>query len=312
MGTEVKAGWADRMRAWLGSGRSNNLPLAYALLLPSIVVMALVVVYPFLYNFRIAFSNMNLYTFRNPEFVGLRNFVELFQTSELYSVLLKTVVWTGVNVTAHVVLGVTLALLLNRPIRGRWLYRALLILPWAMPQYISALTWRGLFNYEYGAVNLILVKMGLDQVPWLSDAGAAFSAALITNIWLGFPFMMVIALGGLQSIPAELYEVASIDGASWWRRLRHITVPLLKPVLVPAIVLGTIWTFNNLNVIWLVTNGGKPADKSHILVTYVYKAAFEYYRYGYAAAFSFVIFLLLLLFVLLYMRVSRGTESVYG
>jgi arabinogalactan oligomer/maltooligosaccharide transport system permease protein len=305
-------GLGARLRSWAGSGRRNNLPLAYALLLPSVLVMALVVVYPFLYNFRIAFSNMNLYTFRNPEFVGFRNFVELFRSSELYSVLLKTVIWTGVNVVAHVVLGVALALLLNRPIRGRWLYRALLILPWAMPQYISALTWRGLFNYEYGAVNLILVKMGLDRIAWLSDPAAAFSAALITNIWLGFPFMMVIALGGLQSIPNELYEVAAIDGASWWRRLRHITIPLLKPVLVPAIVLGTIWTFNNLNVIWLVTNGGKPADKSHILVTYVYKAAFEYYRYGYAAAFSFVIFLLLLLFVILYMRVSRGTESVYG
>lgn len=305
-------GLGARIRGWFGSGRRNNVPLAYALLLPSILVMLLIVAYPFLYNFRIAFSNMNLYTFRNPEFVGFANFRELFGTTTLYAVLLKTVIWTGVNLVSHLVLGIALALLLNRPIRGRWLYRALLILPWAMPQYISALTWRGLFNYEYGAVNLILVKMGLDQVPWLSDPTAAFGAAIITNIWLGFPFMMVIALGGLQSIPHELYEVAAIDGANWWRRLRHITLPLLKPILVPAVVLGTIWTFNNLNVIWLVTNGGKPADKSHILVTYVYKAAFEYYRYGYAAAFSFVIFLILLLFVIFYMRVSRGTESVYG
>jgi arabinogalactan oligomer/maltooligosaccharide transport system permease protein len=292
------------------SGR-NNIPLAYALLLPSLLAMALVVVYPFLYNFRIAFSNMNLYTFRSPEFVGLQNFQELFSTPPLYRVFLKTVIWTGVNVVAHVVLGTALALLLNRPIRGRWLYRALLILPWAMPQYISALTWRGMFNYEYGAVNLILGHFGLAQVAWLSNATAAFSAAIIANIWLGFPFMMVIALGGLQSIPRELYEVADIDGANWWNRLRHITIPLLKPVMVPAIVLGTIWTFNNLNVIWLVTNGGKPANQSHILVTYVYNEAFTLYRYGYAAAFSLVIFLLLLIFVIFYMRMSRGTESVY-
>ncbi len=289
----------------------RNIPLAYALVLPSLLVMLAVVAYPFLYNFRIAFSNMSLRHFRNPEFIGLGNFVELFSTPTLYVVLLKTVIWTGVNVAAHVTLGVGLAVVLNRPLRGRWIYRALLIIPWAVPQYISALTWRGMFNYEYGAVNLWLIKFGLPQVAWLSNAHAAFAAAIITNIWLGFPFMMVIALGGLQSIPHELYEVASIDGADWWNRLRHVTLPLLKPVLVPAIVLGTIWTFNNLNVIWLVTDGGKPADKSHILVTYVYKAAFTLYRYGYAAAFSLVIFLILLVFVLLYMRLSRGTESVY-
>ncbi len=289
----------------------RSIPLAYALVLPSILVMLAVVAYPFLYNFRIAFSNMSLRHFRNPEFIGLANFVELFSSSALYVVLLKTVIWTGVNVLAHVTLGVGLAVVLNRPIRGQWLYRALLIIPWAIPQYISALTWRGMFNYEYGAVNLWLVKFGLPQVAWLSNANAAFTAAIIANIWLGFPFMMVIALGGLQSIPHELYEVASIDGANWWNRLRHVTLPLLKPVLVPAVVLGTIWTFNNLNVIWLVTDGGKPADKSHILVTYVYKAAFTLYRYGYAAAFSLVIFLILLIFVMFYMRLSRATESVY-
>ncbi len=289
----------------------RSIPLAYALVLPSVLVMVLVVAYPFLYNFRIAFSNMNLYTYRNPEFVGLRNFVELFTSAPMYGVFLKTVVWTVVNLFFHVTFGVALAILLNRPIRGQWAYRALLILPWAIPQYISALTWRGLFNYEYGAVNLWLHKFGLPQVPWLSDATGAFSAAIIANIWLGFPFMMVIALGGLQSIPHELYEVASIDGANWWRKLRHVTLPLLRPVLVPAIILGTIWTFNNLNVIWLVTNGGKPANKSHILVTYVYNEAFTLYRYGYAAAFSIVIFLLLLAFVFITMRFSRGTESVY-
>jgi len=134
-------------------------------------------------------------------------------------------------------------------------------------------------------------------------------APTLTNIWLGFPFMMVIALGGLQSIPRELYEASAIDGASPWQRFRHITIPNLRPVMVPAISLGTVWTFNNLNVIWLVTNGGQPSDKSHILVTYVYKAAFTYYRYGYAAAFSVVIFLILLAFVLWFLRQNRATEG---
>jgi arabinogalactan oligomer/maltooligosaccharide transport system permease protein len=283
--------------------------LPYLFLAPAGLVMLFVVLYPFLYNVVIAFSNMSLYRLRDWSFVGFDHFRTIVREPEIYSVLLKTVVWTTVNVVSHLVFGVGLALLLNQEIRGRAVYRALLILPWAMPQYITALTWRGMFNYEYGAINLMLRGLHLPPVPWLSNANWAFAAPILANIWLGFPFMMVIALGGLQSIPRELYEAAAIDGASWGTRLRKITLPLLKPVLVPAAVLGTIWTFNNLNVIWLVTNQGEPADKTHILVTYVYKAAFHYYRYGYAAAFSMVIFFILLVFVIAFLRASRGKEG---
>ncbi|MFH1679866.1 MAG: sugar ABC transporter permease [Candidatus Eisenbacteria bacterium] len=283
--------------------------LPYLFLAPAGLVMLFVVLYPLLYNVVIAFSNMSLYHLRDWRFVGLDHFRTIAREPAIYSVFLKTMIWTTVNVASHLFLGVGLALLLNQKIRGRATYRALLILPWAMPQYITALTWRGMFNYEYGAINLILRGLHLPPVPWLSSANWAFAAPIIANIWLGFPFMMVIALGGLQSIPKELYEAAAIDGASWWTRLRKITLPLLKPVLVPAAILGTIWTFNNLNVIWLVTNQGEPADKTHILVTYVYKAAFHYYRYGYAAAFSMVIFFILLAFVVAFLRASREKEA---
>jgi arabinogalactan oligomer/maltooligosaccharide transport system permease protein len=284
---------------------------AYLLILPSVVVLGVVVAYPFVYNFAISVSNLSLRNFRNPAFVGFRHYADILTEPAFYGVFLKTALWTALNVTAHVVLGLFLAILLNGPVRLRGIFRALLILPWAMPQYITALTWRGMFNYNYGAVNLILQKVGLPVIPWFSDPTWAFLAPVIANIWLGFPFMMVIALGGLQSIPKELYEAAAIDGAGAWRKFRSVTMPLLRPVLVPAIVLGTIWTFNNLNVIWLVTEGGQPADKTHILVTYVYKAAFTYYRYGYAAAFSVLIFLVLLLFMVLFVRQSRGTEAAY-
>jgi arabinogalactan oligomer/maltooligosaccharide transport system permease protein len=283
--------------------------LPFLFLAPASAVMLLVVLYPFLYNVVIAFSNMSLYHLRDWSFIGLEHFRTIFSEPAVWSVFLKTVIWTTLNVVSHLTLGVGLALLLNQEIRGRALYRALLILPWAMPQYITALTWRGMFNYEYGAINLGLRALHLPPVPWLSNEGFAFAAPILANIWLGFPFMMVIALGGLQSIPRELYEAAAIDGAGWWFRLRRITLPLLKPVLVPAAILGTIWTFNNLNVIWLVTNQGEPADKTHILVTYVYKAAFHYYRYGYAAAFSLVIFALLLAFVVAFLRANREKEG---
>jgi len=284
--------------------------LPYLFLAPAAAVMLLIVLYPFLYNIVIAFSNMSLYHLRDWKFIGLEHFRTIFAEPALYRVFLKTVIWTGVNLVFHLLFGVGIALILNQQIRGRGVYRALLILPWAMPQYITALTWRGMFNFEYGAVNLILRSFHLPAIPWLSDANWSLAAPIIANIWLGFPFIMVVALGGLQSIPRELYEAADIDGAGWWVRLRRITLPLIKPVLVPAVALGTIWTFNNLNVLWLVTNGGEPADKTHILVTYVYKAAFHYYRYGYAAAFSIVIFLILLVFVAWFLRASRERKGV--
>ncbi|MBT4291565.1 sugar ABC transporter permease [bacterium] len=283
----------------------------YALIFigPAMLVLLVVIAYPFFYNIYMSMTNWNMYHFRNPEFIGLKHYARLFTEPDIFKIFGKTLAWTAINLVFHFILGLSAALLLNNKIKARPIYRALLILPWAMPQYISALTWRGMFNLEYGSVNLLLAKIGIEPIGWFSSEFWAFLAPSITNIWLGFPFIMVIALGGLQSIPEELYEAARIDGAGAWRRFRSITLPMLKPVPTPALVLGTIWTFNNLNVIWLVTNQGMPADKTHILVTYVYKAAFTYYRYGYAAAFSVLIFLILLLIVKLYRKAGAGEIS---
>ncbi len=275
----------------------------YRLLLPATAVMAAVVVFPLLYNFYLAFRNMSLYHFTDHRFVGLQQFRTLLTEPLFVTLLGKSVLWTALNVTFHVALGLALALLLAGPVRGRGIYRTLFILPWAMPQYISALTWRGMFNYEYGAVNLILTRwLHLPAVPWLSDPRWAFLAPVIVNVWLGFPFMMVVALGALTAIPHELYEAADLDGASPWLRFRHVTWPQIVPVMAPAVMLGTIWTFNNMVVVWLVSQGGNPGDSTHILVTYIYKVAFTYYRYSYAAALSVVVFLLLLGFVIVTIR----------
>ncbi len=292
----------------MSAGRTQN-RLAFWFLLPSAVVLLGVVAYPFFFNVYISLTNWNMFHFRNPELIGLTHYFRLFTEADFYRIFGKTIAWTAINLVFHFTLGLGAALLLNRKLPGRNIYRALLILPWAMPQYISALTWRGMFNVEYGAVNLMLGKIGIEAVPWFTSEFWAFMAPVITNIWLGFPFIMVIALGGLQSIPKELYEAARIDGAGPVRQFYSITLPMLKPVLLPALVLGTIWTFNNLNVMWLVTDQGLPADKTHILVTYVYKAAFQYYRYGYAAAFSVFIFLVLVFIVKGYNRAAR--EEAY-
>ncbi|MGZ5504304.1 MAG: carbohydrate ABC transporter permease [Chthoniobacterales bacterium] len=283
------------------------------LLGPALIVIFAVVAFPLVYNFLLSFSNANIYHIRDWRLIGFAQYVSVFQQQLFWSILLKTVLWTAVNITFHVVIGVFLAVVLHQKfIRGKSVWRVLLILPWALPQYITALTWRGMFNYEYGAVNLLITKyLHLPPVQWLTSPFEAFVAVIVTNIWLGFPFMMVIALGGLQSIPDDLYEAADVDGASKWFQFWNITAPLLRPVMIPAITLGVIWTFNNINVVWLVSNGGEPADSTHILVSYVYKAAFNMYRFGWAAALSVVIFAILFLFSQVLLKRTRAAEAVY-
>ncbi|HCR48560.1 MAG TPA: hypothetical protein DIW24_02950, partial [Bacteroidetes bacterium] len=278
---------------------------------PATVLVLAVVAYPFFYNVFLSLSNANIYHIKDWRLIGLQQYLSVFREPLFWEILLKTVIWTAVNVIFHVGIGVFLAVVLNQKfIKLKPIWRVILIIPWALPQYIVALTWRGMFNYEYGAINLLLKYFGLSQtgVTWLTSPFEAFLAVIITNIWLGFPFMMVVALGGLQSIPAELYEAADVDGASAWRKFWAVTAPLLKPVMLPAITLGTVWTFNNINVVWLVSNSGEPNDQTHILVSYVYKAAFNMYRFGWAAAFSMVIFMILFTFNRLVLRKAQSNE----
>ncbi|HUF10290.1 MAG TPA: sugar ABC transporter permease [Rhodothermales bacterium] len=280
---------------------------------PATVIVLAVVAYPFFYNVVLSLSNANIYHLRDWRLIGFGQYAAVFAEPLFWNILLKTIIWTVVNVVFHVAIGVFLAVLLNqRFVVGKPIWRVILILPWAIPQYITALTWRGMFNFEYGAINLLMAKyLNLPGVEWLRSPFEAFVAVILTNIWLGFPFMMVVALGGLQSIPAELYEAADVDGASEWRKFWQITAPLLKPVMVPAVTLGVVWTFNNINIVWLVSNAGEPNDQTHILVSYVYKAAFSMYRFGWAAALSMVIFAILFAFTQLFLRQTRATESVY-
>ncbi len=286
--------------------------IAYLFFMPAFIGIMMVIIFPFIYNVFISLSNYSLRTFNDWSIIGFYHYLKVFGDLQFYSILLKTIVWTLINIFFHVSLGIFLAILINQTLPAKPILRTLLIIPWAIPQYIAALSWRGMFNQEYGAINQIITQyLGLPAVQWLSQPLEAFTACILTNIWLGFPFMMVIALGGLQSIPIELYEAAKVDGANRWQQFKSITLPMLKPVMIPAIVLGTVWTFNNINVLWLVSNGGEPSNQTHILVSYVYKAAFNLYRYGYAAALSMIIFLLLLVFVTFFLKRTKATEGVY-
>ncbi len=298
--------------------RVSKLGLAYLLIAPAFVGVLFLILYPFGYEIYLAFTNAALRTMRHPSFglqYGIQNFKDVFtgtvaHKATFWQVLIRTILWTVINVFFHVTGGMALALLLNRPMKLRGLYRTLLVFPWAIPQTIAAMSLRNEFNYMYGFVNVMLKRVGMHPIPWLQNPKWAFVAVVISNIWLGIPFMMVIILGGLQSISREYYEAAEIDGANAWHQFWNVTMPLLRPVLTPAVILGTVWTFNNINVIYLITQGG-PQERTDILVTSLYKAAFSFYRYGFSAAFALVIFVFLLSFAIIYLKLTGGLKAVY-
>ncbi len=302
--------------------------LAYAYTLPAMVCMLLLVFFPFFYGITLSFTNANIYNSNKPItdlWVGLDNFTDIlsdfsvahstpdgleFNYNNFYWTLFFTVVWTIANLAIGVSLGLILALILNtRGLLLRPIYRVLLILPWAVPNYITSLIFRGMFHQQFGAINQIRQLVGLDPVAWFNGPLTSFAAVLTTNGYLSFSFMMVVSLGALQSIPADLYEAAKVDGASRWQQFTAITLPSLKPALIPAIILSVIWTFNQFNVIFLVS-AGEPAGATEILITRAYKLAFEQYRYGYAAAYSMLIFLILLAYGIFQNRATRATEAI--
>lgn len=301
--------------------------LTAMLIAPAAVGLTILVIYPLLWEFNLSLTNMSLRRFgdkaqyvwvacatsetpiQGPWLVEclFRNYVDVFRMPVLKQVYFlpvfgRTVLWTFSNVVLHVAGGMALALLLNRKMRGRGVYRALLIIPWAIPQVIAVLAWRGEFHFEYGYFNIILNSLGFMPIEWKASPIWNFVAMVMTNVWLGIPFMMVILLGAMQSISGEYYEAAEMDGASGVQQWRHITLPLIQPVLTPAVILGTIWTFNNFNVPYFINQN--ELETSDILVTALFRAAFEYNRYGFSAAFAFVIFLLLLLYSVVYIRVT--------
>ena len=300
---------------------------AYVYIAPAIVGMLVLVFFPFTYGVTLSFTDSNLYNTSkaiSEIWIGLRNYADILgdfafikrgdggsfvNYLNFYWTLLFTIIWTVCNVTIGVVSGLILALVLNtRALALRPIYRVVLILPWAMPNYITALIWKGMFHQQFGVINQVIQVLGFPAVSWFDHPASSFITALATNGWLSFPFMMVVSLGALQSIPADLYEAARVDGATRWQQFKAITLPSLRPALVPAVIISVVWTFNMFNIIYLVT-GGEPGSSTEILVTQAYKFAFERYRYGYAAAYSTVIFGILLVYGTIQNRVSRATEA---
>ena len=288
----------------------TNSRLAHAYIAPALLALAVLTFYPVIYGFWLSFTDADQTHLGEQSFIGLSNFWDVITASGFIRVTLFTLVWTVVNVSAHIGIGLFLALLLQRTsIKGKTAYRTLLLLPWAVPSYISVLVWRGMFQPD-GFVNDLLGT----NIDFLSDPTGAQIVVILVNIWLGVPFMMMSISGALQALPKDMYEAAELDGVIGWDAFRHLTLPNLRSALVPLTLLGFIWTFNMFNVIYLMTDGGPnlyfgEPGQTDILITYVYDVAFREGAYGVAAAWSVIIFLMLLAFSWTYMKQTNATEG---
>ena len=305
---------------------------AWAMVAPVVIVLAVLVFYPLVQGIWMSFTNINESNQvaevcsktlgggevcrPNPSkwnVVGLENYVNLLsgKVGEFWQQFRITLIWTFACVFFHYTIGLALAVLLNREIKGRSLYRVLLIIPWAIPAFVAAFAWKFIFDRDYGIVNAGLVALGQTRIDFFDTTTKALITVIIVNVWLGVPFMMVALLGGLQAVPGELYEAAEMDGASPWQRFMNVTLPSLRPVSASVILLGTIWTFNMFPIIWLVSRGG-PAGTTDILVTGAYKAAFEGIRdYSLAATYGVLILSILVVYSIGYRYFLRKQGEVW-
>ncbi|HNP72946.1 MAG TPA: sugar ABC transporter permease [Kouleothrix sp.] len=273
---------------------------AYLYLAPVLVSTLLFIILPFLYTVYISFTNYSLFHFLEFQWAGLQNYKQIFATgSAFFPVLGWTIVWMLACTVLNVGVGMGLAMMLNNPrLRERNLYRTILIIPWSMPFILTSQVWAGIYNTQ-GPLNLILGAIGIDRINWLNSAGPARVALIIVNLWLSYPFFMTVCLAALQAIPAELYEVADLDGASSWQRFKAITWPFMLSAITPLIITQLAFQFGNAGVIILITNGnplaypGANYGATDTLATYAYKLIFQLRLYGLNAAYSIIIFFIL-------------------
>ena len=278
---------------------------AYFYISPAWLIISMLVIFPIIYLIYISFTNMNIYHWSDYKLIGFTNYAKALMRAEqgFISSLFTTLLWTGINVFLEVVIALIIALMLNvEGFVGKGFYKTILIVPWAMPSYISALIWRnGLFHNDYGMLNGILRSLGLSGIQWLNTDKMAFISCVMVNLWMALPFMILVIFGGLQSIDRSYYESASLDGCSSAKSVWYITLPLIKPILLPAVVLTTFLTFKQFDIVYLMLQqtGIKTGANVHTVITYAYEKAFITNNYGYSAATSVIIFMIILLLTLL-------------
>lgn len=292
--------------------RKKDTLISYAWSSPSLILIALMVVFPILYTGYISLTNMNVYHWFDFTIIGLENYIRALFVfdSGFLSALFATILWTAVNMVLQLVIAFVLVSLLNiQKLKLRKLYKTLLMFPWAMPGYVSILLWKtGMFNTQFGLLNQWMEKLGQETVRWLSNDVSAFICCTIVNLWLALPFMIMIMDGAMQSIDRSYFESAILDGATWLDRTRYITIPAITPIISPAVIITVFTTFKQFDVVYLLTQqaGAKTGSGFHTILTYAYENAFITNNYGYSSAISIIIFILLLVFSAKYQMKEEG------
>jgi multiple sugar transport system permease protein len=288
--------------------------LRFGFIAPVIVFVLLFYVYPLVRNFVVSFQNYttaSLYSGKAP-YVGFSNYSTVFHNYQFSSALKNTVIFTVASLVFQFGIGLALAIFFSRRFPLNTTLRSLLLLPWLLPLVVSGSVWRWMFSSTNGVVDQVLVALHLVKtpVPWLTSPGWALVAVIITNIWVGIPFNMVILYGGLQAIPESLYEAAALDGARAWQRFRYISFPLLRPVTLVVLTLGLVYTLKVFDVIYLVTMGG-PGNATQTLSIWAYVLSFTNFAFGQGAALGNVLILIALVFAVFYLRtIRRGNDGV--
>lgn len=288
--------------------------IAYSFLLPAVLFLAVFCLYPVLYNFLMGFQNINMMNLRSQTygFVGFSQYASLFQdpTGVFPKAVLNTFTYTAVSIVFQFILGYAFALLFSKPFAMSGVLRGLLMLAWLLPHTVTGLLGKYMFSTT-GIINDMLRAMGLlsDNVGWLVEKQTAFSCAILTNIWVGIPYNMMLLTTGLINIPGEVYESASIDGANAWQRFARITLPMMKPTMLIVIVLGFINTFKVFDLIFVLTGGG-PVQSSEVLASVAYRYSFTSGDFSKGAAAANILFFILLLVSVYYLRFVKTDSEV--
>ena len=274
--------------------RQNDSVLAYLLLLPASLVLLFPIFSTLLQSFGISFDSYN-FTFSN--------YTRLFLDMEFWQSLKNTILFVALSISGDLLVGLAAALLLNQAIRGKAFFRVLFMLPWMIPSVVTGATWRWMYNSTSGIINSVLSSAGLIDKPilWLSSQSTAMLSIILANIWRGFPYVMLILLTGLQTIPHDIYEAGSIDGTSAWQRFFYLTLPNLKKQIVIVLALTTVWEFRQIDLVMTMTGGG-PGNLTDVLVTTVYKQYFQFFQFDYASAIAIVMSLFMLVVSIPYIK----------
>ncbi len=287
----------SRFSRWRDSG------LPYFLIAPTVAVLLALSIYPLLYAVRVAFqTESSSWTFAN--------FTRLASDSFFLSALWHTLIYATVALTFEFLLGLGLALLLDRPLRGRGVFRAVLLIPMMLPPVVVGVVWRLMLNPDFGAVNGTLKSVGIntDALTWTASPTLAFASVIAVDIWQWTPFMFLVLLAGLQAIPQEPYEAAMIDGANWWQTFLHVTLPMLRPAMLIALLLRTMDLLRVFDQIFILTEGG-PGFATETVSLYIYRSAFRFFDFGYAAAMSFVLLIVTNMISAGYIRLLQKQEA---